>query len=112
MIRAAANSTAEEGDALYIVESGQARVQMTDSNGKTISLRTLESGDFFGEIAIVTGGERTADVLATTPMTVLRLRSDDYVRYLAHIAEVEQQMNRTAASRAADTIRRAMGMST
>jgi CRP-like cAMP-binding protein len=66
----------EQGDDLYLIESGTADVQMTTRDGRRVTINTLGPGDYFGEIALVTGGERTADVVATASMSLLRLSRD------------------------------------
>jgi CRP-like cAMP-binding protein len=50
------------GYSFYVLASGQASVEQ---DGRT--LRTLRSGDFFGEIAILGSGRRTATVTSTQP---------------------------------------------
>ncbi len=96
------------GEDLFLIESGQAEVRARNASGATIALATLGPGDFFGEVALVTGQKRTADVVAIAPMKVLRLNEDAYARYLAHTAEVEQRITRTAVTRVTDTMRRTM----
>jgi len=96
----------EEGDCLFLIESGEAAAQFTDASGKPVRLRTMGAGDYFGEIALITGAARTADVIALTPMTLLKLTRQLYTRYLSHAAEVEQELARTAAKRATDSIRK------
>ena len=56
------------GYAFYIIDQGQVSVT---HEGEV--LRTLGPGDFFGEIAILGGGRRTASVTATEPTTVWKL---------------------------------------
>jgi CRP-like cAMP-binding protein len=56
------------GYAFYILDQGQVSVAREDQ-----VLRTLGPGDFFGEIAILGGGRRTASVTATEPTTVWKL---------------------------------------
>lgn len=53
----------QAGYAFYVLESGKATVTRDGDE-----LRTLEPGDFFGEIAILGGGRRTATVTATEPV--------------------------------------------
>lgn len=94
------------GDDMYLIESGLADVRIGRGLAEGVTVATLGPGDFFGEIALLTGEERIADVVAAEPMTLLRLDRDSYDRYLAHAAEVEQQMTRAAMSRTRETTRR------
>ncbi|HTU18327.1 MAG TPA: cyclic nucleotide-binding domain-containing protein [Gemmataceae bacterium] len=89
----------DRGDDLYLIEAGQAAVQITTRDGQVVPMRTLGQGQYFGEIALLLGGRRTADVIAVTPMTLLRLTKAAYTRYLSHAVEVEQRMTRTAVDR-------------
>jgi CRP-like cAMP-binding protein len=41
-------------------------------------LGDLEPGDFFGEMALIDGGDRTATVIATSPMNLLVLSRNDF----------------------------------
>jgi CRP/FNR family cyclic AMP-dependent transcriptional regulator len=54
------------GYAFYVIEKGTADVHHDGS-----LLRSLGPGDFFGEIAILTGGRRTATVQATSEMSLV-----------------------------------------
>lgn len=56
------------GYAFYIVAEGRASVSQEGAE-----LRTLGAGDFFGEIAILGGGRRTATVTATEPVTAWKM---------------------------------------
>jgi hypothetical protein len=95
----------ETGEDLYLVEAGQAEVQVHVHTGERTVVAMLGPGDCFGEIALVTGGERIADVVALTPMSLLRLSHDAYARYLAHMLEVQVELARTAATRAQENLR-------
>jgi MFS family permease len=59
----------EIGDAAYFVLDGRA-VAGTDAHGAYRALSLLRPGDFFGEIAALTGAPRTATVMAQEPTTV------------------------------------------
>lgn len=89
---------ARDGD-LYLVESGQVEVRRHDQSGGVQTMATLGPGDFFGEIAFVTGEARTADVVATAPLTVLRLGRDAYTT-LSELAAAEE-LGRVGAARMA-----------
>jgi CRP-like cAMP-binding protein len=53
----------EPGDCMYLLVDGEVRV-VHHRGGRDIPLATLKGGDFFGEIALVDNGPRSADVVA------------------------------------------------
>lgn len=66
----------ERGTSLYMVARGVVRVTRTD-DGARRELATLVAGDFFGEMALIHGGERTATCRAVTPCALYELRRED-----------------------------------
>ena len=65
----------EKSDAAYFVIEGRA-VAGWDEEGGYRPLETLNAGDFFGEIAALTGMPRTANVVAEEPTTVLHVPAE------------------------------------
>jgi CRP-like cAMP-binding protein len=57
----------EAGDAVYFILAGRAVAGIATPDGGYRSLSTMSAGDFFGEIAALTGARRTADVVAEDP---------------------------------------------
>ncbi|HEV7796676.1 MAG TPA: DUF1003 domain-containing protein, partial [Pyrinomonadaceae bacterium] len=51
----------DSGDAMYLIESGRVRISLTDEDRKEITLAELAQGDFFGEMSIIDGRQRSAD---------------------------------------------------
>ncbi len=51
-------------------------------------LRTLGPGDVFGEIAVLSGGRRTATVVAKTPMQLITVLNRDLWRLKRDLPEV------------------------
>jgi len=66
------------GYSFFVLVAGSAVVT---SNGA--ELRTLGPGDFFGEVAILDGGRRTATVTTTSPAQLLVLFGTEF-RQLQH----------------------------
>jgi CRP-like cAMP-binding protein len=62
----------ELGDCMYIVGSGECRV-VHHKGGRDIDLAVLKAGDFFGEIALVDEGPRSADVIAVTDVSLIKI---------------------------------------
>ncbi len=68
----------EPGNALFIIVEGRAIVVLKDEDGTEIFLDELGPGRFFGEISLIDGMSRSADVISLTPLSVLRLGRDDF----------------------------------
>jgi CRP-like cAMP-binding protein len=61
--------------AFFVIESGEAEAVADGS-----PLRTMGPGDWFGEIAVVEHSQRTATVVATTPLTVIAMTAFEFRR--------------------------------
>jgi CRP-like cAMP-binding protein len=84
------------GTAIYFIEEGDAEV-LIDGGEAT---QTLGPGDTFGEIALLLTGQRTATVVARTPMRLLSLADQDFQRIRARVPEVESSLRRVGVERA------------
>ena len=84
------------GTAIYFIEQGRADV-LPDGGQAT---QTLGPGDTFGEIALLLTGERTASVVARTPMRLLSLSGQDFERIRARVPELERSLRRLGVERA------------
>jgi len=82
------------GGAFFAIVEGNARVIM----GKR-TLATLGPGDFFGELALLDGGERTASVVAATPMLCIRIFKRAFDRLVAEEPGVSARMLSVLAGR-------------
>ena len=51
----------DSGDAMYLIESGRVRISIRDEDGNEVTLAELAQGDFFGEMALIDGRQRSAD---------------------------------------------------
>jgi CRP-like cAMP-binding protein len=60
------------GDCMYVMVKGRAKV-IHHREGHNIELAVLKSGDFYGELALVDEGARSADVLAMDDCVVLKI---------------------------------------
>jgi CRP-like cAMP-binding protein len=84
------------GTAIYFIEQGKADV-LADGDEAT---ETLGPGDTFGEIALLLTGERSATVVARTPMQLLSLSGQDFQRIRADVPELERSLRRLGVERA------------
>jgi CPA1 family monovalent cation:H+ antiporter len=82
----------DKGDAMYFIASGAARVVVEPSV-------ELGSGDFFGELALLTGHPRNADVVALGFCKLLALKARDFQRLLAQDAGLKARIEQVAKER-------------
>ena len=69
----------DNGDCLHLVRSGRLDVQVTTSNGQTITLRVVQPGEFVGELALVHPNHlRTGRVCALEQADTLALYRHDF----------------------------------
>jgi CPA1 family monovalent cation:H+ antiporter len=83
----------DQGDACYFIASGAAEVVFP---GRRIPLGT---GDLFGEMALLTGMTRQADVIAMTYCRLLVLRKVDFDRFMQDNRDIRLAIHNIAASR-------------
>ncbi|MET0264781.1 MAG: Crp/Fnr family transcriptional regulator [Duganella sp.] len=87
------------GDGLLFLLSGQLQVIDVTEDGRAIGLRMLAPGDFFGEIAVINGSQRTASVLAMTPVLVAFLPAAAALHLFSHSPSVANLMLRHLAAK-------------
>lgn len=68
----------EKDDAFFIVDQGEVEVYITSPSQHRKVLTRLSEGDFFGEIALLTGERRTANVQALTDVRAYKLSKDAF----------------------------------
>jgi len=89
----------DQGDSLFIVLSGLARVSMVAANGREIVLDYAEPGAVLGEIAFLDRGERTASVHAIDPVEVLILSRSAFDEIVARHKGMAMRLLRAMARR-------------
>ena len=70
------------GDALFVLLEGRVKVVLYGENGREIILKLLNAGDFFGEMSILDGEKRSANVIAMEGTTVCSLSREDFIEHL------------------------------
>src|SRR5262249_55782818 len=86
----------DPGDALFIVAGG--RVQITSEAGSSIA--ELGDGDAFGEMALLSGGARTATAVPLSDVELLEITRADFNRMLANDGQLAKAVQRLSHDRA------------
>jgi uncharacterized membrane protein len=91
--------TGDEGDAMYLIESGRIRISVADEDQKEIVLAELANGDFFGEMAIVDGKQRSADARVIEDGKLAVLSREQFLRFIKNNPVVALEMLSATFSR-------------
>jgi CRP/FNR family cyclic AMP-dependent transcriptional regulator len=70
-------------DSLFVIVSGQAKVLNRDVEGNEVILTFLGAGECFGEMGLIDGSPRSADVVASENCELLEISKSDFTRALA-----------------------------
>lgn len=84
----------DTGSDMMVVVRGRVAVERDGTR-----LNTLGAGDFFGEIALIDGGERTATVTAEEPTTLLVINHREFHAMMDEFPEVASQVLSSLAHR-------------
>lgn len=87
------------GDYMYFIQQGQVKVTKTSADGREKILELLEAGDFFGEMALLDRGLRSASIKTTQPCVLLALSRQDFVTLLRHNPEISLALVREVTRR-------------
>src|SRR6266404_4295914 len=91
-----------EGDSMFVLLRGAANVSVS-KNGSTISVATLNSGDCFGEMSLLTGERRTATVRAEGDCYVMEIGKPVMAEILRESPDCLNQLSETLAKRKIET---------
>ena len=72
----------DPGDFLLVILSGKVKVMISGKGGEEFILTMLEAGSFFGEMAVLEGGYRSATVVTVEPSEFLRIEKKDFSELL------------------------------
>jgi small-conductance mechanosensitive channel/CRP-like cAMP-binding protein len=110
---AAGESVVRQGDpgaSMFVVTSGRVRVTLLPDGRE---LARLEPGTFFGEMSLLTGEPRSANVAADGDCVLMEITTDAFRRFVIDKPDVLERIGQAVASRRAELERsRAIGETT
>ncbi len=78
----------DPGDTMMIVVSGRMKITTTSMDGSEMIINTILPGEVVGEIALLDGQERAADVVTADETEALVIRRDDFALLLKDSSEL------------------------
>jgi CRP/FNR family cyclic AMP-dependent transcriptional regulator len=88
----------DPGGSMYVIRSGKVRV-LKESHGRQRVVMTLGPGDFFGEMAVVTGRPRSATAEVIEEAELLKVPADKLQEMVTDTGEVAIRLIRHLAER-------------
>ena len=72
----------DPGDSLFIIKEGKVKITRLSEGGKEVILSILGEGEFFGEMSLLDGESRSANVIALSDCEVFVLKRDKFLDIL------------------------------
>jgi CRP-like cAMP-binding protein len=98
----------DAGSAMYLVMQGKVRVETSGARG-SVQLAELGRGACLGEVSVLTGGPRTANVTAVEAVQVVAFESHRIQRVIDDYPRVRQLLEAMIEGRARDTVEKIIG---
>jgi CRP-like cAMP-binding protein len=101
----------QEGDSMFVLLRGAAQV-LVAKNGSAIPVATLNSGDCFGEMSLLTGERRSATVRAKGDCYVMEISKPVMAEIIREAPDCLRQLSEILARRKMETegvLKEAMG---
>jgi CRP-like cAMP-binding protein len=82
----------DSGRCMYVILEGRIQIYMETSDGQAAVLRVLESGEFFGEMALLDGGERSANASTLSRCELFILERASFLNLITTYPELLTQL--------------------
>ena len=82
----------DKGDAMYLIESGRVRISIRDQEDQEVILAELAQGDFFGEMSIIDGRQRSADAKVIDDAQLAILSREAFLSFVRSNSDVALEM--------------------
>lgn len=82
----------DKGNAMYLIQSGRVRISIRDDDDEELTLAELAQGDFFGEMSIIDGRQRSADARVIEDAQLAILSRDAFLTFVRSNPDVALEM--------------------
>ena len=88
-----------DGEQCFFVLEGSVKVTRLSKDGREVILAMLNEGDFFGEMSLLDGESRSANVIALEKTKVLTLDRNDFIAVVNDYPQIAVQLLKELARR-------------
>lgn len=99
------------GEYMYVIREGRVKVTKASEDGREKIMNFFDSGDFFGEMALLDSQPRSASVRTLTPSLLLALSRRDFLDLLRRSPDLSLCIIRELSRRLRDTGEQASSIS-
>ncbi|MDT7898287.1 MAG: Crp/Fnr family transcriptional regulator [Armatimonadota bacterium] len=96
-------SKGDVGTTMFVLVKGQAEVVGIDEEGREVLLAILNEGDVFGELSLIDGQGRSADVVALSDGELLIVRRSDFLPLAERMPQLMWELLLTVTKRLRET---------
>ena len=100
-----------EGDDCFFVTEGSVKITRLSKDGREVILAILNDGEFFGEMALLDGDLRSANVIALEKTDALTLKRKDFIDSLKKYPQIAIQLLKEMAHRLRESDRQITSLS-
>jgi CRP/FNR family transcriptional regulator, cyclic AMP receptor protein len=96
-------SRGDPGDGMLVVLRGRIRLSLVSADGRELILREAEAGDVIGEIAVIDGGQRSADGVAIGAVSVGFVAQAPFARLMEERPKLQGAVIKVLCARLRET---------
>ena len=89
----------EIGSTMFIILDGRVKISRISDDGREVILSILSEGDFFGEMSILDGQNRSANVVTLDDSKIMIIRREDFLQMLHDYPQIAINLLKELAGR-------------
>jgi len=89
----------EIGSTMFVILDGRVKISRISDDGREVILSILSEGDFFGEMSILDGQNRSANVVTLDDSKIMVIRREDFLKMLHDYPQIAINLLKELAQR-------------
>lgn len=89
----------EVGSTMFVILSGRVKISRISDDGREVILSILSDGDFFGEMSLLDGHTRSANVTAIEKSELIVIRREEFLQMLRDYPQIAINLLKELAQR-------------